>query len=993
MIRSDYSLMLALPGPLRLTPSFPFAGRSRELGALRALVPRAEGEGRRAALLGGEPGSGKSRLVRELAHELAQEGVLVLYGACDAVVPTPYAPIVEALDHLVRQHEELELGVELETAGPELVRLLPDLPALVGTLPSRRPADPDAERHRLHGAVVDLLTAAGNRRPVLLLLEDVHWADVPTLLLVRHLVRAGADARMLLVATFRDAETDAPAELSETLVDVRRTEGVVRMRLAGLSGGEVAEFVRLAAGVEAGAAVTAAIGELTDGNPYLVTELWRELIESDAVEVGASGVRLVRPLGEIGTPESVREVVSQRLARLGSTTTEMLELAAIAGSEFELATLRRASGLAEGALLDAVDEAVRSGMIEEVPARGLAYRFAHELVRRALLDRPTAPRRAELHLRVAEALEQASPRGVSQNLADLAYHFTEAAPVGGTERAITYNLRAAESASAALAFDDAIDRFRLALELGVVDVRDRARVTLDLGEACHKAGRSLDALRAFAESAELSRALDDRDLLVLSAIGFEEACWRPGIADAGAVELLEEAAAAGTQRPELRVRLLGGLARALDFRGEQERAAFVRDEAIHLAREEGDRRGLAAVLAASYWSRGTSTIEQIFDMLTEAREIARELGDAELRAEALSWRVPAYVVLCEHEAARRELTELFDVAGNTSEPFRLHVAEHYASALALCDGDLAGAEAAALRSDEWSRLMTGRDASGVHGIQMFSIRREQGRLAELAPLVRVLAADGRDGSWRPGLVVLLAELGMEDEARRVLRRFAADGLDDLRPSLWLAALAYLADACGMLGDADLAALVYRELEPYEESNVMVGHLVSCYGSADRYLGTLSAVLGEWERAEQHFHSALMLNRRLGARTWVAHTAFEYARMLLARRAGDDRARAASLLREAAALADVIGMRALAARIGRLGLSVPLASSLPDDLSPREVEVLLLVARGLSNREIGIELTISEHTAANHVRSILRKTGCANRTEATTYAYRRGLVSV
>jgi DNA-binding CsgD family transcriptional regulator len=238
---------------------------------------------------------------------------------------------------------------------------------------------------------------------------------------------------------------------------------------------------------------------------------------------------------------------------------------------------------------------------------------------------------------------------------------------------------------------------------------------------------------------------------------------------------------------------------------------------------------------------------------------------------------------------------------------------------------------------------------------------------------------------------LLAELGMEEEARRELRRLAAEGLDDLRPSLWLAALAYLADACRTLGDADLAALVYGELEPYEESNVMIGHLVSCYGSADRYLGALSAVLGEWERSERHFECALALNRRLGARTWLAHTAFEYARMLLARRAGDDRARAATLLGEAAALADAVGMRALAARIGRLGLSVPLAASLPDDLSPREVEVLRLVARGLSNREIGRELTISEHTAANHVRSILRKTGCANRTEATTYAHRRGLV--
>jgi DNA-binding CsgD family transcriptional regulator/tetratricopeptide (TPR) repeat protein len=981
--------MPALPGPLRLTTSFPFAGRSRELGALRALVPQADGEGRRAAVLAGQPGSGKSRLVRELAHEVARDDALVLYGACDAV-RTPYGPFVEALEQLARQHEELGLGAALEAGAPELVRLLPGLPGLVGDLPPRRESDPDAERHRLHSAVVAVLTAAGAQRPVLLLLEDLHWADTPTLLLLRHLVRAGADARMLVLATYRDADAEVPAELSETLVDVGRTEGVVRMRLAGLSRGEVGELVRLTAGADPAPELTAAICQLTGGNAFLVTELWRELVDSGAVEVGGGGVRLVLPPSEIGTPATVREVVNQRLARLGPETTELLTLAAIAGSDFELGTLRQASGLAEGPLLDAVDEAVRSGMLVEVPARGLAFRFAHELVRRALSDRLPAPRRAALHLRVAEALEGASQDG-RQNLADLAHHFAEAAPIGGAERAIEYNLRSADAAIDALAFEEAIESLRVALELGIADPHDRARAWLALGDACHKAGHSVGALDAFAETAGLARTLDDADLLALAAIGFEDACWRPGIADAGAVELLEESAAAGVRRADLRVRLLGGLARSLDFVGEHERGALARDEAIALAREGGDRRGLAVVLAAAYWSRGTSTIEEIFDMLAEARAIGEELGDAEIRAEAMSWRVPAFVALSDHGAARRELDELFDVAAGLKEPFRLHVAEHYASALALCDGDLAAAEAAAIRSQEWSRLLTGRDASGVYGVQMFSVRREQGRLAELAPLVRVVAAEGRSGSWAPGLVVLLAELGMEDEARRELAR-VADDLDELRPSLWLLSLSYLADACGWLGDEDLGAVVYDELEPYTENNVMIGHLVSCYGSADRYLGVLSAVLGDWERSERHFESALELNRHLGARTWLAHTAFEYARMLLTRRAGDDRMQAAALLGEAAALADATGMRALSARIGRLGPAVAVPAPFPDSLSRREVEILRLVARGLSNRDIGAELTISEHTAANHVRSILRKTGCANRTEATTYAHRRGLVT-
>jgi DNA-binding CsgD family transcriptional regulator/tetratricopeptide (TPR) repeat protein len=331
------------------------------------------------------------------------------------------------------------------------------------------------------------------------------------------------------------------------------------------------------------------------------------------------------------------------------------------------------------------------------------------------------------------------------------------------------------------------------------------------------------------------------------------------------------------------------------------------------------------------------------------------------------------------------------MAEQTAQPFMHHVAAHYGSAIALCDGRLAEAEAMAIRSEEWGRLLTGRDASGTYGIQMFSVRREQGRLAELAPAVRLLAGEaGRDGPWRPGLVAVLAELGMESEARRELARLAAEGIDGFRESLWLAALAYLADSCAVLGDEAMAALVYPELEPLAGGNVMIGHLVACYGAADRYLGMLAATLGEAERAEEHFERALELNRRMEAPTWVAHTAYEYARFLLAGGRGA-RGRAEALLSQAGTLAEGIGMEGLLAKIGSLGVPAP-HGGLPDGLSPREAQILELVARGMSNREIGAELSISEHTAANHIRSILRKTECANRTEAASYAHRHGLAS-
>ena len=566
------------------------------------------GDGSRVVLLGGEPGSGKSRLVREFATEASEDGALVLYGACDAQVRTPYEPFVEALGQLTRAIEPAELSAAVGAGAGDLARLLPDS----GRPPPAADADPDTERHRLHTAVTDLLAAITTVRPVVLVLEDVHWADAPTLLLLRHLARTGS-ARILLLATFRDTEADMPAMLAETLADLRRYD-VVRLGLGGLSGEEVAEFLRSAAGGASAPELddlAESIRELTDGNAFLVSELWRALVETGGVQVVGNSIQVTRSPAELGSPEGVREVVSQRLSRLGPGTSDLLELAATAGAEFELDVVRRAAGLGEPELLAALDEAVRSGMIEELPAQGLECRFTHELVRRALYDRLSGPRRAELHLRVAEALEDAGGRS-GRELADLAHHFAAAAPFGGSGRAAEYNVLAARAAVAALAFGEAAAALRTALALGIEDPAERAEVLLELGHATHRGGKAPDALEAFTAVADIARELGDPALLARAAIGYEDACWRPSMHDSGAAELLEEATAAiGEEDCNLRVGLLSGLARALDFKGQRDRGAVVRASAIEMARRQGDRLGLATVLMRSYWSRGTTSVEEI----------------------------------------------------------------------------------------------------------------------------------------------------------------------------------------------------------------------------------------------------------------------------------------------------------------------------------------------------------------------------------------------
>src|SRR5271167_1133088 len=429
--------MSKLPGPLRLAPSFPFAGRSRELATLRMLIPRAEGEALRFALVGGEAGSGKSRLVREFAHEAAAGGALVLYGACDSVVRRPYRPFVEALDQLVRSVDGSTLRAALGTEGGELSRLLPDLAQRVGGLPPPVAADFDTERHRLHSAVADLLGAVGSTTPLVVVIEDGHWADTQTLLLLRHLARGLSDARALVVTTFRDTESEVPEALSAALVDLRRSEGVVRLRLGGLSVEEIAEFVERTVGADAGPNLTEiaqVLRELTGGNAFLMTEVWRTVLDIEAMPADDRSWRLARALAELGSPEGVREVVGQRLTRLSTPTTALLELAAVAGPVFELSVINQC-GLAEAELRGALEEAVAHGMIEEVPSQRLAYRFTHELVRRAVYDGMPRLRRAELHLQVAEALERAHGTTDNGGLAELAHHFTAAEPVDGPRRA------------------------------------------------------------------------------------------------------------------------------------------------------------------------------------------------------------------------------------------------------------------------------------------------------------------------------------------------------------------------------------------------------------------------------------------------------------------------------------------------------------------------------------------------------------------------------
>jgi DNA-binding CsgD family transcriptional regulator len=279
---------------------------------------------------------------------------------------------------------------------------------------------------------------------------------------------------------------------------------------------------------------------------------------------------------------------------------------------------------------------------------------------------------------------------------------------------------------------------------------------------------------------------------------------------------------------------------------------------------------------------------------------------------------------------------------------------------------------------------------GMYGLQMFAIRREQGRLHEAAPVLELAARHEETGVWLPGLAAMYVELGMLDKARAVVTRLAPDDFAAVpRDSLWSATGTFLADACIALEDSQHARPLYRDLMKFAGQNLMVGMTV-CFGPADRVLGGLAGVLGRHDDAEEHFLTATALAQRSKSAVWLARAQYEHARHLV--RVGD-LARAGDLARSALETAERLGMARLAEQCREIPSRPALAvvASYPDGLSEREVEVLRCIAKGCSNREIGERLNISANTAANHVRAILQKTGCANRAEAAAYAARQALL--
>jgi DNA-binding SARP family transcriptional activator len=427
--------------PAVLTGPGPFVGRRHELEGLMSVWQTALTGGMHAILIAGEPGVGKTRLAGEWSHQAYAQGAIVLYGRCDEDLGAPYQPFAEALRSLVPPLGAKRLrglrGVEaLLALVPGLTDVLPDLAA-----PTR--ADPDTERYALFDAVVRLLEAASTSAPVVLILDDLHWAAKPTLLLLRHLLRFGDHARVQIVGTYRSTDLDRSHPLAAMLADLHRDGTANRLQLSGLNEDDVTEYV-----TEAGyddEELARALASVTGGNPFFLIEALRHVDESGGIWDPST------------LPQGVRETVSRRLSRLSAETNKALAAAAVVGSRFALDLVEH---VVEQDLVDAFDEACKAGIVIEEP--GGRYRFNHAIVRQSLLAELASVRRMRLHQRIAATLE-AQPGADDELLAELAHHYFECAWAGNAAKAVEYCRRAADQAMARLGYEGAADLYDRAL--------------------------------------------------------------------------------------------------------------------------------------------------------------------------------------------------------------------------------------------------------------------------------------------------------------------------------------------------------------------------------------------------------------------------------------------------------------------------------------------------------------------------------------------------
>jgi DNA-binding SARP family transcriptional activator len=873
-----------LPAILGRKYDSPFVGRTRELERLRAAWAGVQLHGaRRLILVAGEPGVGKTRLSLEFAREAGERGALVLIGRCWDEPLGGYDPVLTALRHV-----EDAVGAETlkSLAGPtagELARILD------GRVDATVTHDDPGTRHRLFDAVDAAVSGLAAERHLLLVLDDLHWADRPTLLLLASLIRSRRSGPILVLGTYRDTDLSRHSPLVGAMADLQRDRVVDRVAVRRLERSDTAELVESWLGPEAGEPVAAKIHERTAGNTFFIEEVLRGFDEDT----------------EAALPEGIRQAVGARLARLTEPANDLLAVAAVAGSGSRAELVAGASDLPALEAEEALDEVVRARLLSPSVGKPSEFEFPHALVREVIYDELNALRRSRLHRRLADEL---IARDEERHLEEIAQHLFEAAGSADQELVVAYLQRAGRRSVAMLAYEAAVGYFERALDVKGPD----AELLIAKGDAHSRAGDRDLARATFNAAAKLARDNGDAARLAEAALGYAGLGVTIIAVDEQAVALLEEALAALPEgEAALRSRLLARMAVELYYAPSRDRSELLSAEAVAAAEGGSDQRSLAAALGARHvalWrpDRLAKRLETADAMIAAARAAA----DGPLELQGHNWRAVDLFELGDVDGWRDETATHAELAERLRMPSYIWYGPLWRAVDATLQGRFAEAEMLREEARELGTRAGDDNAELFADLLTFGVRSLMQRSFEELDLD--WAADKIEHSpagvaWIPGYSWVLAELGRKQEAREFLARIAPDRFAALPfDTNWLSALGEASETAVLLGDGPIAEVLYDLILPYTGRPMTAGRAVVSYGSADRHLGELASMLGRAGDATRHFEAALALNAKTPA--WLPHTQLAFAKHLDAR---GQRERAIELVDEGSRAAAAIGITNLA----------------------------------------------------------------------------------
>ncbi len=897
-----------------------FVGREREMDDLRAGLDDALSGRGRLLLLMGEPGIGKTRMADELTTYARLRGAQVLVGRCYEGEGAPaYWPWVQVIRAFIHDRDAAALTSVMGTGAPEIAQIVSDVRERIPDLPEPPALDPEQARFRLFDAIATFLKSASRAQPLVIVLDDLHWADKPTLLLLQFLARELRSSRLLVLGTYRDVELRRQHPLAQALAELAREQVSQRVILRGLMVDDVARFIEMTCGVQPPPELVRAVHRETEGNPFFVAEIVRLLASEGKFEdPGESSWSL-------SIPQSVREVIGRRLDQLSEKTNALLSIAAVAGREFPLGVVQAVSDLDPASVMDAVDEARAARVIGEAPRSVDRYIFSHALIRETLYEEIPTTRRVMLHRRMGETLEMLYGERNTANLSELAYHFLEAAPGGDVGKAIDYASAAAKRATELLAYEEAARHYQRAIEaMSLLETPDealRCRFLLALGDAQRRSG-DVDAARAaFFDAAARSRKIGDAPSLAEAAIGLQAGAAF-GQVDEKRVVILEQAIEAiGENDLALRSRLLGHLARALYFSDDFEPVRALGDQTVAVAESADDPVALAEALSTrAYVLWAVEPPEAREAAGGRIADIARRVGDVELELDGLMWRIIAFTDMGDLARSKAAIDEYTRVAEASHIPrYRLYALSRQAM-LASVFGRFEEAERLSLEAFRIGTNAQEPDAIQVRAGQAFANAFATGNRETMAwsqqSLKTYAATYSARQPWTRVFVSLGAyRLGDTAEAVREFDRAFAEGLVTL-PAQGVSSGMMLATAavlCGLLDRPEEAEQIEPLIRPFEKRVIMGAGAVFCNGVGARYLGILATVRGRYDEADRFFRWGVDRCRSMGARPWVAEILHDHATMLLARRGAGDVDEAIRHLDGALEIAKELGMSPLAER--------------------------------------------------------------------------------